>query len=136
LIKDDSVTKTKSETDVNETDEKSKDDWFSMKTSSVKRASSAKKASFAKKVNDSKETASTSMMSMTFVYLCLISYLSCLNDWLIRLSMIDLTRRLMIEVDEWERKHLTALFVDEERTCERTVDFLSIDLDIKHQAKN
>ncbi len=87
-------------------------------------------------MNDSKETASISMMSMTFVYLCLISYLSCLNDWLMHLSMIDLTWQLMIEVDEQERKHLTALFIDEERTCEKTVDFLSIDLDIKHQAKN
>jgi len=38
----------------------------------------------------------------------------------------------MIEVDKQERKHLTALFVDEERMHERTVDFLSINLDIKH----
>jgi len=38
----------------------------------------------------------------------------------------------MIEVDERERKHLTALFVDEERMCEKTVDFLLINLNIKY----
>ncbi len=122
--------KTKSETDVDETDEENEDDWFSMKTSSAKTTSSVKKA------DNLKETALTSMMSMTFVYLCLISYLSCLNDWSMHLSMIDLTQWFMIEVNERERKHLTALFIDEERTCERTVNFLSISIDIKYQAKN
>ncbi len=38
----------------------------------------------------------------------------------------------MIKVDEWERKHLTALFINEEKTCEKTVNFLSINLNIKH----
>jgi len=42
----------------------------------------------------------------------------------------------MIEVDERERKHLTALFIDEERMYERKVNFLSINLNIKHQARN
>ncbi len=101
--------KTKSETDVDETDEDNEDDWFSIKTlfakkasfakraSSVKKASSAKKASSvkrassAKKADDLKETALISMMLMTFICLCLILYLSCLNDWSMHLSMIDLT---------------------------------------------
>ncbi len=52
------------------------------------------------------------------------------------LSIIDLTQQLIIEINEQERKHLTALFVDEERMHERTVDFLLINLNIKHQAKN
>ncbi len=152
--------KIKFETDVDETNEKNEDDWFLMKTSFAKKASfvkktlfakralSVKKASFAKKASsakkalsvkradDSKETALTLMMLIIFICLYLILYLSCLNDWSIHLSMIDLTQRLMIEVNEWERKHLTALFIDEERTHERTINFLSIDLNIKHQAKN
>jgi len=42
----------------------------------------------------------------------------------------------MIKVDEQERKHLTALFIDEEKMHEKTVNFLSIDLNIKHQVRN
>ncbi len=53
-----------------------------------------------------------------------------------RLSMVDLARRPMVEVDERGRKHLAALFVDEERTRGRTVDFLPIGLGIKRQAGN
>ena len=89
--------KTKFETDVDETDEDNEDDWFSIKTSFAKKASSVKKASFvkrassAKKANDLKETTLISMMLMTFVCLYLILYLSCLNDWSMHLSMIDLT---------------------------------------------
>ncbi len=52
------------------------------------------------------------------------------------LLIINLTQWLIIEVNEQERKHLTALFIDEERMHERTVNFLLINLNIKHQVRN